>query len=133
MFRLCGHKWLRVLKSSPALPVAASSSRDDLASVDDGQSGDGRVSEDVVDKASPLTFGKVFGAIPKMTKALNTPTINQKISAVFGLPALDNSMEFKKIYSSGREALRCVLSTFASVTYVLLQKNKTRNSVLTLS
>ena len=113
MLRLWGQRWLRVLISSPALPVAVSPSEvdestgDDHAIGDDGQTGDG---DECADSASPLTYGKVFGAIPRMTKAINTPTINQKISVVFGLPALDNSMEFKKIYSSGREALRQVQS-----------------------
>ena len=67
----------------------------------------GRVGAGVgVARHSPLTYGKVFGAIPRMTKAINTPTINQRISAAFGLPALRNSTDFKRIYSSGREALR---------------------------
>ena len=85
-----------------------------------------------MENASPLTYGKVFGAIPRMTKAVNTPTINQKISAAFGLPALENSVEFKKIYSSGREALRCVLSIFVFVAFVLgedSEEKKLRNFV----
>ena len=55
---------------------------------------------------SPLTFGKIFGVIPRMTKAINTPIINIRIAQAFGLPNLDSSSEFKKIYSAGREALR---------------------------
>ena len=123
MLRLWGQRWLRVLISSPALPVAVSPSEvdestgDDHAIVDDGQTGDG---DECADSASPLTYGKVFGAIPRMTKAINTPTINQKISVVFGLPALDNSMEFKKIYSSGREALRQVQSIVKTPTQLNL-------------
>ena len=63
MSRLWGQKLLRVLISSPALPVAASSSEvkespgDDLATVDDGQTGDGDV---CMENVSPLTYGKVY-------------------------------------------------------------------------
>jgi hypothetical protein len=56
----------------------------------------------------PLTFGKVFQAIPRMTKAINTPIINIRIAQAFGLPNIGSSSEFKKIYSDGREALRLV-------------------------
>ena len=55
---------------------------------------------------SPLMYGRVFGAIPRMSKAINTPVINIRIAQAFGLPALSSSSEFKKIYSSGREVLR---------------------------
>ena len=55
---------------------------------------------------SPLTYGKVFGAIPRMTKAINTPVINSRISDMFGLPHLSSSKDFKKVYSDGREVLR---------------------------
>ena len=55
---------------------------------------------------SPLTYGKVFGAIPRMSKAINTPVINIRIAQAFGLPSLSSSSGFKKIYSSGREVLR---------------------------
>ena len=55
---------------------------------------------------SPLTYGKVFGAIPRMTKAINTPVINSRISDVFGLPHLSSSKDFKRVYSDGREVLR---------------------------
>ena len=58
---------------------------------------------------SPLTYGKVFGAIPRMTKAINTPVINNRISDVFGLPHLSSSKEFKKVYSDGREVLRYLM------------------------
>ena len=59
-----------------------------------------------VARHSPLTYGKVFGAIPRMTKAINTPVINSRISDVFGLPHLTTSRDFKKVYSDGREVLR---------------------------
>ena len=58
-------------------------------------------------RESPLTFGKVFTAIPRVT-AINTPNINRRISQVWGLPALESSTEFKKIYASGRDELRSV-------------------------
>ena len=57
-------------------------------------------------RVSPLTYGKVFGAIPRMSKSINTPVINQRVSDVFGLPSLSSSTEFKKIYAEGREVLR---------------------------
>ena len=40
---------------------------------------------DPPDKLLPLTYGKVFTAIPRLTK-VNTPNINNKISQVWGLP-----------------------------------------------
>ena len=115
MFRVLGNKWPPVFKSSPVLPLAAKTCSGDHDSEDpgedlvpqvSGQAVAGDEGDSVVVNPSPLTFGKVFGAIPRMTKAINTPTINQRISAAFGLPALGSSTEFKKIYSSGREALR---------------------------
>ena len=61
---------------------------------------------DMAARDSPLTYGKVFGAIPRMSKSINTPVINQRVSVVFGLPPLSSSKEFKKIYSEGRDVLR---------------------------
>ena len=118
MLRLLGHsRWPFVLVSTPVLPLAhlsseppsstAGTSGDDSAN--HGQPAPGVASGHSGEHAelvSPLTYGKVFGAIPRMTKAVNTPVINQRISATFGLPALENSFEFKKIYSSGRDKLR---------------------------
>ena len=115
MFRVLAHRWPSVIKSSPVLPLATTSwsgdyasenEGEDLAPPSSGQEAPDGDSEEVHATPSPLTYGKVFGAIPRMTKAINTPTINQRISAAFGLPALSNSEEFKKLYSSGREALR---------------------------
>ena len=112
MLRLLGHsRWPFVLVSTPLLPLAHLSSEppsstvsgDDSANL--GQPAPGHSGEHA-ELVSPLTYGKVFGAIPRMTKAVNTPVINQRISATFGLPALENSFEFKKIYSSGRDKLR---------------------------
>ena len=54
---------------------------------------------------SPLTFGKVFGLIPRVT-GVNTPNINHKIAKLWGLPPVDNSAEFKRIYVDGRAILR---------------------------
>ena len=54
---------------------------------------------------SPLTFGKVFGAIPRVT-AVNTPNINDRIAKRWGLPDVASSGEFKKIYSDGRATMR---------------------------
>ena len=115
MFRIWANRWPPVLKCSPVLPLATSSCSgdhdsedggEDLAPLGSGQAVAGDEGDGVMDNPSPLTYGKVFGAIPRMTKVINTPIINQRISAAFGLPALSNSTEFKKIYSSGREALR---------------------------
>ena len=39
---------------------------------------------------SPLTYGKVFGAIPRVT-GVNTPNINDKIAQKWGLPPVDDS------------------------------------------
>ena len=66
----------------------------------------GQVERDAGVPDSPLTYGKVFGAIPRMSKAINTPVINSRIADVFGLPHLANSSDFKKVYSDGREVLR---------------------------
>ena len=54
---------------------------------------------------SPLTFGHVFGAIPRVT-GVNTPNINNKIARQWGLPPVNNSDEFKRIYVDGRATLR---------------------------
>ena len=59
-------------------------------------------------RQSPLTFGKVFGAIPRVTQ-VNTPNINQRISDVFGLPTVTSSEEFRKSYVEGRDVLRYVI------------------------
>ena len=72
---------------------------------DDGLEGSDLVAA-VAPPESPLTFGKVFLATPRMTKAINTPVINTRIAEVFGLPPLKSSAEFKTIYSEGREVLR---------------------------
>ena len=54
---------------------------------------------------SPLTFAKVFGAIPRVT-GVNTPNINDRIAKRWGLPEVASSGEFKKIYTDGRETMR---------------------------
>ena len=95
------------LKSVPLVPVALLSSEDAPETSGDAtvfEAGDSSGAGG--DQDSPLTYGKVFSMIPRMTKTINTPVINQRISEVFGVPALETSSEFKKIYSSGREALR---------------------------
>ena len=84
---------------------------DDVLTVDPGGGLEERAGgdDDGIERAarvSPLTYGKVFGAIPRMSKSINTPVINQRVSDVFGLPPLTSSSEFKKIYSEGREVLR---------------------------
>ena len=56
---------------------------------------------------SPLTYGKVFGAIPRVT-GVNTPNINDRIAQKWGLPPVDNSEVFKKNYVEGREMLRYI-------------------------
>ena len=112
MLRLLGHsRWPFVLVSTPVLPLAHLSSEPPSSTV--GTSGDDSTSHgqptpgvesghagnagEHAELGSPLTYGKVFGAIPR---------INQRISSTFGLPDLENSLEFKKIYSSGRDVLR---------------------------
>ena len=54
---------------------------------------------------SPLTFGKVFVAIPRVN-GVNTPNINSKIAEKWGLPCVQNSEEFRRSYVEGRENLR---------------------------
>ena len=54
---------------------------------------------------SPLTYGKVFGALPRVT-GVNTPNINGKIAQKWGLPPVVDSKGFKKSYVEGREMLR---------------------------
>ena len=56
-------------------------------------------------RMSPLTYGKVFGAIPRVT-GVNTPNINQRIAKPWGLPLVNSSVDFKKVYVEGRAALR---------------------------
>ena len=109
MLRLLGHhhRLPPFLKSVPLVPVALLSSEDAPETSGDAtvfEAGDSSGAGG--DQDSPLTYGKVFSMIPRMTKTINTPVINQRISEVFGVPALETSSEFKKIYSSGREALR---------------------------
>ena len=117
MFRLLGKhpSWPPFLKSMPGVPVAASCSSEAPSNPLEANSvanngvavvGSNGNTGEKDDHASPLTFGKVFNLIPRMTKAMNTPVINQRISAAFGLPVLENSLEFKKIYASGRDILR---------------------------
>ena len=60
---------------------------------------------------SPLTFGKVFGAIPRVT-SVNTPNINELISKRWGLPEVASSNDFKKIYIEGRATMRYVYGSF---------------------
>ena len=60
---------------------------------------------DPIPNFSPLTFGKVFGAIPRVT-GVNTPNINQKIAKPWGLPLVGSSADFKKIYVDGRTTMR---------------------------
>ena len=59
---------------------------------------------------SPLTFGKVFGAIPRVT-AVNTSNINTRIAQRWGLPEVDSSEEFKGL---------CVLN---EVAYSIIMRN----------
>ena len=54
---------------------------------------------------SPLTYGKVFCLIPRVT-AVNTPNINERIAQKFGLPPVAGSEKFRKCYVDGREILR---------------------------
>ena len=54
---------------------------------------------------SPLTFGNVFNAIPRVT-GVNTPNINSKIAEKWGLPHVQNSEEFRRSYVEGRDNLR---------------------------
>ena len=56
---------------------------------------------------SPLTFGKVYLALPRVT-GVNTPNINSKIAEKWGLPCVKNSEEFRKNYVEGRDVLRCI-------------------------
>ena len=56
-------------------------------------------------QASPLTYGKVFGVIPRVT-GVNTPNINERIAKKWGLPEVASSSEFRKVYTEGRATLR---------------------------
>ena len=69
-------------------------------------------------KLSPLTYGKVYGAIPRVT-GVNTPNINQKIAKPWGLPLVNSSVDFKKVYVEGRAALRYYLQSEAQCSYKL--------------
>ena len=55
-------------------------------------------------KLSPLTYDKVFGAIPRVT-GVNPPNINQRIAKPWGLPLVNSAVDFKKVYVEGRAAL----------------------------
>ena len=102
MFRLIGRR----LMSSPytmAVPLVP------LISSGSASVGDAAVEAEPPDPAhhSPLTYGKVFDAIPRVT-GVNTPNINSRISEKWGLPLLKNSGAFRKSYIEGRETLRYV-------------------------
>lgn len=56
-------------------------------------------------QGSPLTYGKVYGAIPRVT-GVNTPNINERIAKKWGLPEVSSSSEFRKVYTDGRALLR---------------------------
>ena len=53
---------------------------------------------------SPLTFGKVLDALPRISNC-KTPDINDKIAKRWGLKPVENSDAFKAKYREGREAL----------------------------
>ena len=76
---------------------------------------------------SPLTFGKVFGAIPRVT-GVSTPNINEKIAKPWNLPAVSNSAEFKKSYVDGRAKLRYVNSNCSDFSIFFLQKDQAKIS-----
>ena len=59
-------------------------------------------------RQSPLTYGKVFGAIPRVT-GVNTPNINHLVAQKWGLPFVSSSEGFRKCYAEGREILRYVM------------------------
>ena len=71
----------------------------------EGEASQSLVPSEPPDNHSPLTYGKVFNAIPRVTK-VNTPNINQRISQVWGLPRVSSSGEFRSSYVEGREILR---------------------------
>ena len=104
----------RFTKALPLLPLTPLSSSGE-PSEPVQSAGDASVSKPAAeppDKGpsgqSPLTFGKVFGAIPRVTQ-VNTPNINQRISEVFGLPTVRSSEEFRKSYVEGRDVLRYLI------------------------
>ena len=46
----------------------------------------------------------MFGAIPRVT-GVNTPNINQRTAKPWGLPLVNSSVDFKKVYVEGGAAL----------------------------
>ena len=54
---------------------------------------------------SPLTYGKVFLALPRVTNC-KTPEINSKIANLWNLPPVTDSKKFKASYQEGRDVLR---------------------------
>ena len=62
-------------------------------------------------RQSPLTYAKVFGAIPRVT-GVNTPNINHLVAQKWGLPFVTSSEDFRKSYAEGREILRYVRHHF---------------------
>ena len=66
--------------------------------------------------ASPLTYGKVFGEIPRVT-GVNTPNINDRIAKKWGLPEVASSVEFRKVYTDGRTAMR-----YGRISYARIQR-----------
>ena len=62
-------------------------------------------------RQSPLTYAKVFGAIPRVT-GVNTPNINHLVAQKWGLPFVTSSEVFRKSYAEGREILRYVRHHF---------------------
>ena len=112
MFKLLARHLCPAVLPLASLSSTSPSSPNHPARGDDvGGNGVGASVSNVASRAStresPLTFGKVFTAIPRVT-AITTPNINKRISQVWGLPALENSKEFKKIYATGRDELRSV-------------------------
>ena len=58
-------------------------------------------------RQSPLTYGKIYAAIPRVT-GVNTPNINNLVAQQWGLPFVTSSEVFRKSYAEGREILRYV-------------------------
>ena len=93
---------VKPLKALPTVPLVG------LAAGDSSASGAEEPPEPDPPHQSPLTYGKVFGAIPRIT-GVTTPNINSKIAVKFGLPCVQDSEEFRKNYVEGRDNLRFVL------------------------
>jgi hypothetical protein len=106
MFRLIGRRLTRspYAKAVPLVPLISSGSSSAVQSA-----GDAGVEAEPPDPDhhSPLTYGKVFTAIPRVT-GVNTPNINSRIAEKWGLPFVKNSGAFRKSYIDGRETLRYV-------------------------